>query len=212
MIYRVMASSNRCSVCPKGAGICICPGCKAYFCDKDFKQHREMLFNGLDELTVDRNELQEKINKISSQTQPDSSLLSRINEWQEITIGKVNQAAEQARQQALEIMNCKRGEITRQFQTLLQELEQLRETKGVLEQDLARLKQQIDQLNNNLEQLSKPSAVELNVKQSDQIMWDRMIYVEEMSGHAAYQEHRPQPRGEHLNRFCNEFFKHRFFY
>jgi DNA repair exonuclease SbcCD ATPase subunit len=207
-----MASSNRCSVCPKGAGTCFCPGCKAYFCDKDFKQHREMLFNSLDELTVDRNDLQEKINKASSKKQFGSSLLSRIDEWQEITIGKVKQAAEQARQQALKIMNSKREEITRQFQTLSQELEQLRETEGVLEQDLARLKQQIGQLNKGLEQLSQPSVGELNVKQSDQIVWNRMIYVEEKSAHADYQQHRPQLRGQYLNRFYNEFFKHRFFH
>ena len=135
-----MASSNRCSVCPKGAGTCFCPGCKAYFCDKDFRNHRGMLVNGLDEITVERNELQEKINKAKPQKQSGSSILSRIDEWQQITIDKVIQAAEQARQQVLKIMNSKREEITREFQTLSQELEQLRETEGVLEQDLTRLK------------------------------------------------------------------------
>ncbi len=187
-----MASSNRCSVCPKGAGTCFCPGCKVYFCDKDFRNHRGMLVNGLDELTVERNELHEKINKASADKQSGSSLLSRIDKWQQDTIEKVKQAAQQARQQALEIINFKREEIMRQFQTLSQELEQLRETEGVLEQDLTRLKGQIGLINEDLEHLSQPPAVELNVSQSDQIVWDRMIYV----------EHKRQSlkRGEHLNR------------
>ena len=71
-----MASSNRCSVCPKGAGTCYCPGCKAYFCGKDFVAHRAMLVNGLDELTADRNELQENINKANSRKHSGDSLLS----------------------------------------------------------------------------------------------------------------------------------------
>ncbi len=182
-----MASSNRCSVCPKGGGTCFCPGCKAYFCDKDFRHHRRMLVDGLDELTVNRNDLQEKINKISSEKQSGSLLLSRIDEWQQVTIEKVKQTAQQARQQVLKIMNSKQEEIKRQFQTLSQEFEHLRETEGVLEQDLARLKQQIDQLNKDLEQLSQPLAVELNMQQSDQIVWNRLIYVEEKSERAVDQ-------------------------
>ena len=49
-----MASSNCCSVCPKGAGTCYCPGCSAYFCNKDFRAHRAMLVNGLEELKEDQ--------------------------------------------------------------------------------------------------------------------------------------------------------------
>jgi vacuolar-type H+-ATPase subunit I/STV1 len=146
-----------------------------------------MLVDGLDELTVNRNDLQEKINKISSEKQSGSLLLSRIDEWQQVTIEKVKQTAQQARQQVLKIMNSKQEEIKRQFQTLSQEFEHLRETEGVLEQDLARLKQQIDQLNKDLEQLSQPLAVELNMQQSDQIVWNRLIYVEEKSERAVDQ-------------------------
>jgi uncharacterized protein (UPF0305 family) len=163
-----------------------------------------MLVNELDELITDRDEFQEKINKASSDTQFDSSLLLRIDEWQRITIEKVKQAAKQVRQEVLKIMNSKREEIMREFQTLSQELEQLKETEGVLEQDLTRLKQYIGQINKDLEQLSQLSAVELNVKQSERIVWHRMIYVEEKPINPVKQQFQSQPEGEHLNRFCNE--------
>jgi len=207
-----MALLNRCSVCPKGAGTCFCPGCKTYFCDDDFKDHRATLFNKLIGLTGDRDALQDKISTANSKKQFDSSLLSRIDEWQKDTIKKVEQVADQARQHVVEIMNSKRDEMTSQFQAMSQELAKLTETKGVVEQDLIRLKQQIDQLNNDLEQLCKPLVIELNVKQSEDIVWDRMIYLKEKSGVTTYQRRRPQPKGEHLNRFCSEFFKHRLFY
>ena len=180
-IFRLMASSNRCSVCPKGAGTCYCPGCNAYFCKKDFRNHQDMLINRLDELTADRNELQEKFSKTSSQKNSGNSLLARIDAWQEETIQKVKQAASQARQQALKIINSKQEEINKQFQILSQELEKLRETEDVLEGDLSRLKNQIEQVNKDLEKLSQPPAVELNIKQTEQIVWHRMIYVEDRS-------------------------------
>jgi phage shock protein A len=156
-----------------------------------------MLLYGLDELTVNRNELQEEINKASSYKHSGSSLLSRIDAWQEDTIQKVKQAAQQARQQVLNIINFKREDITRQFQALSQEMEQLRETEDVLEQDLSRLKNQIKKLHEGLENVSQPPAIELNTKQSEKITWHHMIYVEDRSVSSAQE----QRRGECLNRF-----------
>ena len=176
-----MASASCCSVCPKGAGTCYCPGCNTYFCNRDFRNHRDMLVHKLDELTVDRNELQEKISKTSLQKHSNSSLLSQIDAWQEETIQKVKHAAELARQQALEMLNSKQEEMARQFQTLSQEMGHLRETEDVLEQDLSRLKNQIEQLHEGLENAPQPPTIELNTKQSEQIMWDRMIYVQDRS-------------------------------
>jgi hypothetical protein len=202
-----MASSDRCSVCRKGAGTCCCPGCKAYFCDDDFKDHRGMLINKLDELSIDRNDLEENIKKATSYHQSDTLLLTQIDEWQQTTIEKVKQAAEQARQQVLQIMNLKREEITKQFQTMSQEMKQLRDTKGVVEYDLTRLKQQIDQLDEDLEELFQPSTIELNVKKSDEIEWNHIIYVEERPVHSK-EWRQVQSEGEHLDGFCNESFKY----
>jgi DNA repair exonuclease SbcCD ATPase subunit len=200
IILRVMASSSRCSVCSQDAGTC-CPGCEAYFCDEDFMNHRRMLVDGLDELKRDRSELLKKISKTSSQKDSGSSLLSRIDAWQEDTIQKVKQTAQQARQQVSKIINSKREETARQFKTLSQELAQLRETKDVLEQDLSRLKKQSEQLHKDLEELSQPSAIELNMEQSEQIAWHRMIYVVDRSVSATQEQCPSQRRGECLNRF-----------
>jgi chromosome segregation ATPase len=140
-----------------------------------------MLVHGLDELTVNRNELQEKINQASSQTNSGSSLLSQIDAWQENTIQKVKQTAQQARQQVLKIINSKREDITKQFQTLSKEMKELRETEDVLEQDLSRLKKQIEQLHKGLGNLSQSLTVELNMKHSEQIAWHHLICIEDKS-------------------------------
>jgi len=170
-----------------------------------------MLVDELDGLTVERNVLQEKINKATSHNESERSLLSQIDEWERITIEKVKEAAEQARQQARKIMNAKREQVTQQFQTLTQELILLRDTKGVLEQDLSRLKEKIRQLNDNLQQLSQPPTVELNSKQSDQIVWHRMIYVEEKSVDAVEQQSESRSSSKHFYIFCTNSFKYCFF-
>ena len=173
-----MALSNRCSVCSKGAGTCYCPGCKTYFCDKDFKNHRTMLFNKLEELTTDRNELREKLNGTSTENHSDSILLSGIDAWEKETILKVKKAANQTREQVLKIINSKQEELNELFERLSQELERLRETEGVLEGDLSRLKNHIEQINESLHKLSESPTIWLNIKQSEKIDWNSMIYVE----------------------------------
>ena len=168
-------------MCEKGEGTCLCAGCKQHFCFKDFKSHRDMLFNDMDGLIEGRNDLQEKINKASQNKNARSPLYAQIDEWQRTTIEKVMAVAEQARQQVTEILNSKRIEITSQFETLSQELIQRKESENFVENDIARLKQKIQQLNQDLNSLTQPPAIEFHTEQSDQIAWDRLIYVENKS-------------------------------
>ncbi len=168
-----------------------------------------MLFNNMDGLIEGRNDLQEKINKASQNKNARSPLYAQIDEWQRTTIEKVMAAAEQARQQITKILNSKRIEITTQFETLSQELIQRKESENFVEYDIARLKQKIQQLNQDLNSLIQPPAIELHTEQSDQIAWDNLIYVENKSTYpgvrtqASYDEVvRPQrqKRGLHVNR------------
>ncbi|CAF3676164.1 unnamed protein product [Rotaria socialis] len=178
-----MASANRCSVCKTRAGTCFCPGCKAYFCDDDFQNHRASLFDELNVLTSDRNDLHAQINEVSSNMQTDKQL-AKVDEWQRTTIEKVKQAAESARQQIMKIKNSKYEEIAKSFLALSQELDELRETKGIVEQDIVRLNQAARKLSEDLKKCAQSSEIELNVKQSDEIDWNRMIYVEKNSAFA----------------------------
>ncbi|CAF1064057.1 unnamed protein product [Adineta ricciae] len=175
-----MATRNKCSVCTKNAGTSICPGCQAYFCDNDFKDHRGKLINELDGLVIERNLLQEKINKTNMNKAQNNTFLSQIDEWQQTTIEKVKQVADQARKQVLEVMNSELRNITTKLEELTQELKQLTDTKDVLEQDLVKLKEDVNRLNNTVAQLTKPSTITLNVTNSAQIQWNQMIFVEQI--------------------------------
>ncbi len=168
-------------MCEKGQGTCLCAGCKKYFCMKDFKSHRNTLFNEMDVIVGNYNDLQERINRASQQKDSRSPIFAQIDQWQNNAIGKVKEAAELARQQAKKILNSKRVEITTQFETLSQDLIRLKETGDFVEHDLVRLYQKIQKVNQDLQLMARPPAIELHTEQSDKIVWNQLIYVEEKS-------------------------------
>ncbi|CAF4125012.1 unnamed protein product [Rotaria magnacalcarata] len=166
-----------------------------------------MLINELDGLTVDRNDLQEKINVAASNLGSSQHITAKIDEWERITTEKVKQAAEMAKKQVLRIINSKQEEITIRFHNLSQELKERRVKKSVVEQDIVRLRQEIDQINKDLTKLAQTPTIELNMKQNDEIKWDRMIYVEEKSENIDYQLRQREPTGKYSSRIQNENFK-----
>ena len=133
-----MTSSNQCSVCQKAVGVCICVGCKACFCGHDFENHRGGLLHELDVLSEDSNILRDKVNKTPENNELNNPILLRIDQWEQITIEKVKQAAGEARKNATELVESKRKELTDHFEALSHELQELRKTQGFIEQDLTR--------------------------------------------------------------------------
>ncbi|CAF3291948.1 unnamed protein product, partial [Rotaria socialis] len=151
-----------------------------------------MLLNDLNVLTVDRNDLQERVNEAASNLGSCQHITAKIDEW-ERTTEKVKQAAELAKKQVRKILNSKQEEITRRFDNLSQELKERMVQKSVVEQDIARLKQEIDQLKNDLTKIAQTPTIELNMKQSDEIKLYHMIYAEEKSINVDYQLHQLEP-------------------
>ncbi|CAF1225225.1 unnamed protein product [Adineta steineri] len=183
-----MAKSNQCSTCQKPMGIMYCTGCNSYFCSKDFRGHREILFTKMEELVEERNELQEKINKTTQGNNLCNPLIEEINAWELITIEKVRQTGEQARQQANQLINSKSMRITNEFKGLSDELADLKEAEDYIEHDLTRLKQKIRQFNVDLTQFSQANRIEFNKEESERIKWDRIIYVQEKPVEVEYQQ------------------------
>jgi predicted protein tyrosine phosphatase len=174
-----MANSKQCSTCQKYVAAMHCIGCDSYFCAKDFRGHRQKLFNKMDGIIGERNELQEQINTIAQLNDTQSPLIGKINEWEKITIEKVKKTAKHAREQASQLLNSKRVKITNEFKSFSQELVDLKESENFVEYDLTRLQQMVRQFDQDLKQLKQPASIELSTEQSDRINWDRLIYVQE---------------------------------
>jgi len=127
---------------------------------------------------MERNDLQAKINDTAQKNNSCSPLITRIDKWEEITIEKVKQAADRARQEVGQLLNSKRMRITTDFKTFSEELAHLKETENFVEHDLTRLKQKIDNFYQDLQQIMQPPMIDLHTEQSDRIEWNRIIYIE----------------------------------
>ena len=161
-----------------------------------------MLVNGLDKLIASRNELQEKINNANLDNRSDISILSQIDTWEQETIQKVQHAADKVRKEALVLIKSKQEEIKNQFQTLSKELANMQKTEVVLEQDLTKLEREIARINDDLKQSSQLPTIKLTMNQSEQIAWNRMIYVEQNPRNtSSQQEQQSELLGKHLDRF-----------
>ncbi|CAF0834229.1 unnamed protein product [Adineta steineri] len=200
-----MAKSNQCSICQKPTGVMHCTGCDGYFCAKDFRGHREILFNEMEELVQERNKLQEKINTATKGNNSRNPLIEEINAWERITIEKVRQTAEQVRQQANQLMSSKSVKITSEFRGFSTELADLKETENYVEHDLTRLKQKIDQLNVDVTQLSQGTRIELNKEENERINWNRIIYVQEKPVEVERQQTPTRKQGTFVTSNLNEF-------
>ncbi|CAM4825175.1 unnamed protein product [Rotaria magnacalcarata] len=180
-------ASNQCLMCPKGEGTCNCAGCKGFFCTQHFIEHRKQLSKQLDDDVVSaHDQFSEKINKIKQSNSSPSALLSKIDQWQTATVEKIQKAAEKAREQVIQLFNKDKETITKRFEQLKKEILTRRETDSFVEHDLECMKENINQLQQDLGQLARTPNITLHIDQGDQIDWNRFIYAE-------YEQPAPEP-------------------
>ncbi len=125
-------------MCQKQLGTSYCTGCGVYFCTKDFKIHRRTLCNEIDTVIAHRNDLQEKINRVTQYSDFHSPLFVRVDEWQKMMTEKVKVVADHTRQQIAELLNSKRVKLGNDFNRFSQELIDLKQTENFVEHDVTR--------------------------------------------------------------------------
>ncbi|CAF2713115.1 unnamed protein product [Rotaria sp. Silwood2] len=172
-----MTTSNRCSKCSTSVGTCTCAGCKDYFCTKHFIAHRKELQVNLEHIIDTQNRLLKQFNENNHYSSLQSSLLTQIDQWQNLTIQKVNQTADNIRQEVTQMLNQQREESKVKVQVVVDELRKRKEEDDFVEDDLVRLKNHIDRLQQELEELQKNSFIELHIEQSEHIDWNHLAYL-----------------------------------
>lgn len=152
-----------------------CTTCDSYFCEEDFKVHREEILSQMNKIIEERNRLQKMIN--SDQNNP---IFEQIDKWNKNTIAKVNQVAADVRRQTIELLNSKNAKISKEFEKFSEDLFQLQESENYVERDLERLDQVIDQFKEDLKQSNRRIKIILHTERSDKIDWKDLICVEEI--------------------------------
>jgi hypothetical protein len=148
---------THCVTCGKGKVTYKCEGCSQYFCVIHLPDHHQAFSKELDEIESKSNLFQETL--IEQRKNPHKhSLIQQINQWEEDSIHKIQQTAEEARQVLLEHTGENINEIEIKLTRLTKELKEIREENDFNEIVLNEFKQKLEQLE---EQLNKPSNISI---------------------------------------------------
>jgi len=108
-----MASSSSkipCAKCAnKAAGILRCEGCLQIFCRKHLNEHRDLLNHQLDEIVLEHDTLQQTIVENKGKQNKQHPVLNQIDKWEQDSIVKIQQIAEEARQQVKKLTSSQIG-------------------------------------------------------------------------------------------------------
>ncbi|CAF4039466.1 unnamed protein product [Rotaria sp. Silwood2] len=171
--------SNVCSICNKPSIKYFCIGCKQHFCPKDFKGHEQQLSIKFDnEIVRSHDELLDQIQKLEKSNDFSSDLFTQIEEWKKTTINKIEKAAEKAHHELIELIHKQRIKITKQLEIMTKEIRYRRE-ENFLENDIVRLKQNLNKIQETLQQLFRKDTKKAIIVDNDQIDWNRLIYIRE---------------------------------
>jgi hypothetical protein len=102
---------NHCIICGKEIkALCKCEGCSQTFCFNHVDDDRQQLNKQLDEIEVTRDLFRQTLTEqtLDRQKHP---LIEQINQWEEDSIDKIKQIAEEARQSIIKYTNEHRNKI-----------------------------------------------------------------------------------------------------
>lgn len=134
-----------CSTCQKATGIFTCRGCRKDFCSRHVAEHRQEINKQMDEVATKHDQLQQII--ADQEVQPTCHpLMERIDEWEQQSVNKIHQTADDARKQALIIIDKFRIQVKPDLASLTTELTKARNEDDYVETDLKEWTEKLDKL------------------------------------------------------------------
>ncbi|CAF0901508.1 unnamed protein product [Rotaria sordida] len=134
-----------CSICQKAVGVFTCRGCGKDFCYRHVAEHRQELNKQMDELTTNHDELQQTITE--QEVRPNCHpLIQKINKWEQESIDKIHQTADDARKQVITILGMHRTQVIHDLSCLTKKLNEVRNEDNYVETDLKEWTEKLDKL------------------------------------------------------------------
>ena len=158
-------SKAQCFICNKEKTTYICRGCSKDFCFDHLIEHRQILGKQLDEIECDRDQFQQLIFE-QKQNPHNCALIGQINQWEQNSILKIQQTAEECREMLMKHTDKHISGIEKKFKQFTEQLKDIRQENELNEIDLNHLKSKLIQLtqefikrpNISIEQDSSSSA------------------------------------------------------
>ena len=148
-----MAKAALCPNCDKQEGIVPCLGCNKTFCVKHFQTHRQNLSIELEHVVTRRNMLQEYYFNTAAPTLDPTKFdaWNTIDEWEQTMKKEIGRTADQARKQLDVYSQQSRSRIEQQLNQMTEIIQQKMERENFMEEDIEKLTQQIDQMEEGIQ-------------------------------------------------------------
>ncbi|CAF1339401.1 unnamed protein product [Rotaria sordida] len=164
-----MASSSTslkapCATCSnKSAGIFRCEGCLQVFCRKHLNEHRDFLSHQLDEIVQEYDTLQQTIVENEDKHINDLPILKHIDQWEKVSIEKIQQIAEETRVQVKKLTSLET--VSNELHNLAERLEKARIDDDYVETDLRTWTTILEKLKDDINTFSPSIFIQENPKE-----------------------------------------------
>ena len=136
---------NSCATCGEVAGTFTCRGCSDNFCLRHVNEHREALEKQMNQIILTHNQL--KTDVVGQTTEQFCHLfLQQIKRWEQQSIDKVRQVADDTRQQVLTTVRYRTDNLKEKIAQLTQQLNKARQDGDYYENDIRDWSEQLQKL------------------------------------------------------------------
>ncbi|CAF2910540.1 unnamed protein product [Rotaria sp. Silwood2] len=113
-------------------GVVTCTGCEKRFCFSHFTEHRQELEKRMDEVVHEHNQLRDALNPQGTA----HYLLSRIDKWEQTSIQKIKDTAEQARTDLQACLDRTKHRLTDSLGSMTEQLKSRQASTAYTEKEL----------------------------------------------------------------------------
>ena len=135
--------THSCATCGKEAGVFTCRGCSQNFCLPHTNDHRRALETRMQEIILTHNRLKQAITEQTTE-QFHPSLMQQIEQWEQQSIDKIQQVANDIRQQLLSIVRDRTDNLKEKVVQLSQQLNKAQHDGEFFENDLQQWSDKLD--------------------------------------------------------------------
>jgi len=153
---------GRCVKCAKEKRAVKCEGCSQLFCFEHLPDHHRELSAQLDDIEVHRDVFRQTLSEQTTNPK-NHSLIKQIDQWEEDSIRKIQQTANECRQQILRHSSEHIKNIEINLVKLTDQLRQTRRENDFNEIDLHEFRRKLTQL---VEELDKPKNISIQQNSS----------------------------------------------
>ncbi|CAF2631633.1 unnamed protein product [Rotaria sp. Silwood2] len=151
------SNRTKCFVCEAEKIVYQCEGCLTKFCYKDLTEHRQSLREQLVQIDNDCDRFHQTFTA-KKEDPTNLSSMQQIDEWEEDSIKKIKQTAEQCRQILIQHKDKYFVEIEKKLFQLTEQLKQARQEDEFNEKNLDRFKTELTEL---LEEFGQPPNIRI---------------------------------------------------